>query len=228
MRSMPRVSDEYLLQRRRQILDAARACFMRNGFHATSMQDVIAEAGLSVGAVYRYFKSKNEIVAAIAEETIGAANQALAEVAEHEPPLPLAMAMERAVRIIHAQTGADGLIRVALPVWAEALRDPVLAEFVAHTYRQLRDNFVRIARQAQRGGELGPDADPEAVGSVLFGLMPGYALQRVLIGEPTPEVFLAGITALLEARSKPAPATSRPLRPDRRPAPARPGAERSA
>ena len=63
---MPRVSEAHLAARRQQILDAARVCFTRNGFHATSMQDVIAEAGLSVGAVYRYFRSKEELVAAIA------------------------------------------------------------------------------------------------------------------------------------------------------------------
>jgi len=210
---MPRVSDDYLAQRRRQILDASRACFARNGFHATSMQDVIAEAGLSVGAVYRYFKSKNEIVAAIAEETIGAANEALEAVAEQG--LPLAEALERAVAVIHAQTGPDGLIRVALPVWAESLRDPALAEFVGTTYERLRGNFVRIARQAQRNGELDASADPEAVGSVLFALMPGYALQRVLIGKPTPQDYIDGFRALLGAR--PAPATNRPLQRVRRP-----------
>ena len=59
---MPRVSDEYLEQRRRQILDAAQRCFARKGFHETSMQDVFRESGLSAGAVYRYFKSKNELV----------------------------------------------------------------------------------------------------------------------------------------------------------------------
>lgn len=214
MRRVPRVSDDYLAQRRRQILDAARACFMRNGFHATSMQDVIAEAGLSVGAVYRYFKSKNEIVAAIAEETIGAANGALAAVADEG--LPLAEAMDRAIHVIHAQTGPDGLIRVALPVWAEALRDPVLAEFVGKTYERLRGNFVRIAQNAQRAGELDADADPEGVGSVLFGLMPGYALQRVLMGKPEPGEYVAAIAALTR-KAKPAPATSRPLRTDRRP-----------
>src|SRR5262249_59255610 len=58
---VPRVSEAHLAARRQQILDAARACFLRNGFHATSIQDVIAEGGLSVGAVYRYFKSKNDI-----------------------------------------------------------------------------------------------------------------------------------------------------------------------
>lgn len=214
MRRMPRVSDDYLAQRRRQILDAARACFTRNGFHVTSMQDVIAEAGLSVGAVYRYFKSKNEIVAAIAEETVGAANDALTQVADEG--LPLADAMQRAVTVIHSQTGPDGLIRVALPVWAEALRDPVLAEFVSATYEKLRANFVRIARQAQANGELSEDADPEAVGSVLFGLMPGYALQRVLLGKPEPEDFVAGFTAIAKG-AMPAPATNRPLQTVRRP-----------
>src|SRR3954470_18901979 len=61
---MPRVSEEHLERRRRQILDAARRCFVRKGVHETSMQDIFAESGLSAGAVYRYFKSKNEIVAA--------------------------------------------------------------------------------------------------------------------------------------------------------------------
>ena len=49
MYAMPRVSEDHLLARRQQILDAARVCFLRDGFHNTSMQDVIAEAGLSVG-----------------------------------------------------------------------------------------------------------------------------------------------------------------------------------
>jgi AcrR family transcriptional regulator len=71
---MPRRPQEHLDARRRQILDAARRCFVRDGFHATSMQDVLAEAELSVGAVYRYFKGKDDIIAAIVAE-------ALAEVA---------------------------------------------------------------------------------------------------------------------------------------------------
>jgi TetR/AcrR family transcriptional regulator, transcriptional repressor of aconitase len=76
---MPSVSQEHLDARRRQILDAARRCFVRNGFHATSMQDVLAEANLSAGAVYRYFRGKDEIIAAIAGE-------ALAEMIRGEVP----------------------------------------------------------------------------------------------------------------------------------------------
>src|SRR4029079_2513209 len=65
--SVPRVSAEHLAARRQQILDAAQRRVARDGFHATSMQQVIAEAGLSVGAVYRYFPSKSDLIVAIAQ-----------------------------------------------------------------------------------------------------------------------------------------------------------------
>ncbi|HEY3480630.1 MAG TPA: helix-turn-helix domain-containing protein, partial [Streptomyces sp.] len=64
---MPKVSEEHKESRRRQIIDAAWVCFARNGFHKTSMPDVFAEAGLSAGAVYRYFSGKEALIAAIAE-----------------------------------------------------------------------------------------------------------------------------------------------------------------
>src|SRR5438552_14789580 len=62
---MPKVLPEYLETRRREILDAAAACFARHGFHQSSMQDICGEADLSPGAVYRYFRSKEEIIEAM-------------------------------------------------------------------------------------------------------------------------------------------------------------------
>ena len=67
---MPKVSQQYRDARRNQILDAAKRCFLRDGFHETSMQDLFAEAGLSAGAVYRYFSSKDNMVLAIAEQSM--------------------------------------------------------------------------------------------------------------------------------------------------------------
>src|SRR6266851_6449324 len=64
--SMPKVSQEHLERRRQQILDAAVDCFATRGFHATSMQDIFKAAGLSAGAVYRYFPSKAALIRDIA------------------------------------------------------------------------------------------------------------------------------------------------------------------
>ncbi|MCW3840162.1 TetR/AcrR family transcriptional regulator [Micromonospora yasonensis] len=194
---MPRVSDEHLAARRRQILDAARRCFLRDGFHNTSMQDVIAEAGLSVGAVYRYFPSKNDLITAIAQSVIGGAETVFAELAAADPPLPLAETLDRALAYVDAQTGPDGILRLAIQVWSEAQRDPALAEFVAATYAGFRKHFVAIARRARDAGELPPDADPEAVGAALFGLVPGYFMQRILTGSPDRASYLAGVRALV-------------------------------
>jgi AcrR family transcriptional regulator len=117
---MPRVSEAHLAARRRQIIDAARVCFLRNGFHQTSMQDVIAEAGISVGAVYRYFKGKNDIIDAIAAEYSDQIGAVLRSTLSEENR-SLADAMTAAVQVIDKNTGPDGPLRIAVQVWAEAL-----------------------------------------------------------------------------------------------------------
>ncbi|SCE42811.1 transcriptional regulator, TetR family [Streptomyces sp. DpondAA-F4a] len=85
---MARVSQEHLDARRRQILTGAARCFARNGFHGTSMQDVLKEVGLSAGAVYRYFAGKDDLIAAIADEAFQYIRHAFSEAAEISPPPP--------------------------------------------------------------------------------------------------------------------------------------------
>lgn len=199
---MPRVSDAHLAARRSQILDAARRCFARNGFHATSMQDVISEAGLSVGAVYRYFKSKEELRIAVTEATTSALLSELGTVADHTPPLPLTDALVQVFELIEPRLAEpDSVARIAIQAWGEALRDPDLGRYVTEILVGLRRVFVGIATSAVRAGDLPPGADPDAVGAVLMALVPGYLLQRVLIGGPDQATFAAGIRALLPTAS---------------------------
>jgi AcrR family transcriptional regulator len=195
---MPRVPESHLTARREQILDAARRCFSRNGFHATSMQDVIAEAGLSVGAVYRYFKSKDELRTAVAEETARSLLEGVAAIAAHEPPLPLREVFARLLDLLEAMLrGPDPVARVGVQAWGEALRDPGLGRFVSGVLGTMRGHFTTIAGRAQQTGDLAPDADPAAVAAVLVSLVPGYLLQRLHTGGPDRPTFLAGLHALL-------------------------------
>ena len=64
---MPRVTTAFKEDRRAEILEAARRCVSRSGFHQASMQEICAEAGMSPGNLYRYFPSKEAIIAGIAE-----------------------------------------------------------------------------------------------------------------------------------------------------------------
>jgi AcrR family transcriptional regulator len=192
---MPRVSETHLAARRQQILDAARICFLRNGFHATSMQDVIAEAGLSVGAVYRYFPGKAELVEAIAEQYAAEVWAAFAALTEEERAL--ADIMAAAIRIIDGATGPEGPMRLAVQVWAEALRDERIGATAKKVYTRFRSNFVRIAERAVERGELPAGTDPRATGAALFSLVIGYGLQKMLTGSPDRKTYLSGLRGLL-------------------------------
>jgi AcrR family transcriptional regulator len=197
MADVPRVTDDHLAARRQQILTAADTCFRRNGFHNTSMQDVIAEAGLSVGAVYRYFKSKDDLITSIAETVLDGADEIFEGLSAHDPPESLLDTMARALGFVDAQTGPDGIFPLALQVWAEAQRDQILADFVAEKYTLLRQHFVAVAARARDTGELPPDANVTAIGAVLFGMLPGYALQRTLAAGPDKDTYLQGVKALM-------------------------------
>jgi AcrR family transcriptional regulator len=200
---MPRVSDQHRAARRAQILEAARGCFAREGFHRTSMADILGEAGLSAGAVYRYFRSKEEIVAAIAGQAGEGLRERLAEVAGAEPPPAPAEVLEALLEFVDSEARPEGSLRIALQVWAEALRDPSLAARVEQTYAMLRGGLVLACRRAQGSGQLAPDLDPDAVGRVLFSLVPGYVLRRLLRSDPlSPAAFVDDLRPLLASADR--------------------------
>jgi AcrR family transcriptional regulator len=179
---MPKVSQEYRDSRREQILAAARRCFLRDGFHATSMQDLFAEAGLSSGAVYRYFESKDDMIVAIAEENMRDVVQMIGAISAQEPDRSIGSALGSVFELViakHAETGLGGL---AVLVWAEALRNPALAERFSSLLVTLRDDLVAVVREDQKRGKLPTDVPADALGALLFSIVPGYILQLALLG----------------------------------------------
>jgi AcrR family transcriptional regulator len=193
---VPRVSEEHLAARRQQILEAARVCFVRNGFHATSMQEVIAEAGLSVGAIYRYFPSKTSLIIGIAEETAAQVSDRLARVVRARN-LSLVDAMVLAAGLVDANSDDDGQLRLAVQLWSEAMRDPALAALARTIYAGILANYVAIARHAVERGDLPSHADPEGVGAVLGSSIIGYGIVRLLTGGPDLATYQAGLRATL-------------------------------
>jgi hypothetical protein len=104
--------------------------------------------------------------------------------------------MQRAVH--HPVIGVD-MSRIALQAWAEALRDPEIAERIEHTLRRLRDHYAQVAARWQAAGQLDRAADPTSVGAVLLGIVHAFALQRLLIPGTDAEHYLSGVRALLTA-----------------------------
>ena len=77
---LPRITDERREARREQVLEAARACLQEHGLEAVSMEMIIARSGLSTGAVYGYFKGKDQIINAVVMEGMAAMAEDLAPI----------------------------------------------------------------------------------------------------------------------------------------------------
>lgn len=204
---MQGTDDQRRAARRSEILAAACRCFARDGFHATSMADIIEEAGLSAGAVYRYFRGKDELIASVVETTIGTADELFAELLDRDatPPPDATVAflidavLERAVN--NPVTGVD-MTRLALNAWAEALRDRDVADHIERTFTRFREFYAEVARRWQAAGDLDPAADPAQVGAVLMGLVHAFAIQRLLLSDTDPDKYLDGVRALLTSSAR--------------------------
>ncbi|MBC6464028.1 TetR/AcrR family transcriptional regulator [Actinomadura alba] len=195
---MPKVSAEHLERRRQQILEAARICFIRKGVHETSMQDVFAESGLSAGAVYRYFKSKNDIIVAIMGATGLRLRDFMEEVLHEDPLPPLDDVVYRFAEVIVSWSGEGGVTRLAPQAWALATYDPQFAGRVRDTMGGMRDLWIVYAERLRDAGRLPSDADTDAVGKLLVGLLPGFIIQRAILGETDADTMRRGIRALME------------------------------
>jgi AcrR family transcriptional regulator len=193
MDGMPRLSQRTRDARRDQILGAARRCFTRNGFQATSMQDIFAESGLSAGAVYSHFTGKYEIITAIAEEVVAkVAAAADTTLADGAPP-SLAEVLEYTVNTLwHAD-----IAPIAVIVWGEAICDPALRERLSALYRTLTDHFTELVRRCQASGTIDPDIPPEYPAQVLTAIGPAF-IHQLAFGAPTDaHAFTRGLRALL-------------------------------
>ena len=208
---MPRITEERREARREQILDAARACVLEHGLEAVSMEMIIARSGLSTGAVYRYFKGKEEIMAAAvaaSSEEIGAAVAPILASPKSRLPSELVEDLLAAwVRYSRSGVGAAaGIDRmpVALHGWSYAQTDPELRATLQAGLRVFRDLCVPVIQQWQADGVVAASADPEAVAQLILSICLGFAAQRALTGDAEVKAHAVALAAFADRPPHPA------------------------
>lgn len=200
---MARVSQQHLDARRRQILDGAARCFARNGFHATSMQDVLREADLSAGAVYRYFSSKEELIAAIVTEVLDTVRAAFEEAVTKSPPDPpdvlVGDVMGRVLRgeFVRGPGAGIEVPRLLIHVWTETVRNEAFAALFRTGYDTVRLSWVKVVEAYQAAGLMRDDVPAEHVARTMIATVQGFAAQQALFGEAPVEVLQDGLRGLM-------------------------------
>ena len=177
MRTVPSRAERQALTRT-ALLDAAERLFIAQGFHATSLDAVAAEAGYTKGAVYSNFASKEDLFFAVYERRVEA------RVAEFEAFLeaaPLARdALEAIARAAPMRSeGADGWLAVFFEFWAHVLRHEELRErFAALHARVIEPLEAALVRHAEEVGEALPE-DPRKLATARYAMQLGLQLERL-------------------------------------------------
>jgi len=179
---MPRHPDPALPARRRsQILEAARACFRHRGFRETTIEEICAEARISPGALYRYFDSKADIVAAIALDARAEAEAALDHLDNAEALLEGLADLART--FLGSFDGeADGALLA--DIWAEAARDPLLAKALRGRDAVVIRRLAAAIDRARASATVYPALDAAEAAEMLIAALEGFALRRTLAEEP--------------------------------------------
>jgi AcrR family transcriptional regulator len=196
---MPKVTQAHVDARRTQILDAAAACFARRGLNRTTIQDVIQESGLSAGAIYSYFSSKDDIIEAIASDRHARERRAI-EHAGHETDLRQALAQLTRYFFDALQDQDErAQRRVGIQLWAEALMNERLSVLVRSGVDEPRKMLAAAIEKAQRAGQVRSDLQPDALARMIISLFHGFVLQQAWDTNVQLAPYRAGLDALLEA-----------------------------
>ena len=140
------------LDRRVQILDAALVCFAQRGFHQTSMHDISAEAGISVGLIYRYFANKEAVISAMADRH----KSEIQEVLERARQAPTLLESLEILFTAHCCENSPKVVSAfVVDLYAEASRNPEVANLVRDVLQTSMDGVTDLIARSPEGEKCG-------------------------------------------------------------------------
>lgn len=157
---MARVTAAHVEARRNQILDAAWSCFARRGYHQTTMQDIATDAGISAGAIYRYYASKEAVLAAITERNTQRYMELLADIQnEAEGPMDVLDSVGQTMLATFDDPMYETNARLDIELRPETIRNDALRERSRQQLDFWRQSLVHLLKEAREKGELRADID---------------------------------------------------------------------
>jgi AcrR family transcriptional regulator len=199
---MRRASAQLQSDRREEILLAAQRCFVRSGFHQTSMQEICAEVGMSPGGLYRYFPSKEAIIAAIAERDRADATANFAAVGA----MPDFFAGLEGLARHYLIERSDEELGLCAEIKAESRRNPDIARIYQGINTGVHTGLVEVLRKGAERGDIPPDLDFEGIATVLLALGDGIEDRRTTDAafdvEPVFPLIMQVVECLLRGRNE--------------------------
>src|SRR4051794_22621267 len=163
--------------RRTQILEAAMVCFAKRGFHQASVHDISAEAGISVGLIYRYFENKEAVIAAMADRHKKEI-QAVLERAREAPTLLEALEILFTAHCCENSPKVQSAFVVDL--YAEASRNPQIADLVRDVLQTAMDGVTELISRSPEARRAAHGLAPQEISELIFAVARGMLMRDVL------------------------------------------------
>jgi AcrR family transcriptional regulator len=173
---MRRANTQLRSDRRAEILAAAQRCFAQNGFHQTSMQAICAAAGMSPGNLYRYFPSKEAIIAGIAERDRAEVGAQLANAQFTTDFFATFAALARH----HFVERTSEEVGLCAEIMSESRRNPTIAKIMQDFDQEVKERLVSMLRTAAERGDISADIDFEGVVTMMMVIADGVWWRRAV------------------------------------------------
>lgn len=186
---------------RQRIIDAAIACFARDGFHGASMQEICAEAVMSPGALYRYFPSKVSIIAAIAEAERQHHLLFFERLAQADDPVEalVSIGLDKLEELLGRPYAS-----LCAEVMAEAVRNPDVCDMFYRNQVEARGHVIAALRRGQANGMVDPELDVETACQLIMAMGDGLRVHRKVDPTLTPARYRPVLQQLLRRFLRPA------------------------
>lgn len=185
---------KHQIDRRTAILDAAEQCFMRSGFHQASMSDICQAAGMSPGNLYRYFPSKEAIIAGITERHRAEVATDFDSVANAPSFFEGLAALART----HMVERPEEELGLSVEILAESRRNPAIAKLFHDLEDDVKLRLIALLKFAASRGEISATIDFEAAATMLMVIADGISLRRISDREFKSERVLPLVLQIVE------------------------------
>lgn len=179
---MPKLKPQELETRRQEIIDAARECFLRNGFHRTTTDEICRQASITPGGLYHYFGGKEEIISAVIQQSTTDVVERLRKMLDSAGDVRSVFGDLASffIETMH-DPNVDNIVRLEIEIWAEALKNQKLYETTKESWAMRRRWMESMIKRASKEGLYStPSVDERGLSSLLIAIMVGMRIGKVL------------------------------------------------
>ncbi|MNU50253.1 putative HTH-type transcriptional regulator YfiR [compost metagenome] len=175
----PVVSEDYKMRKKQDILSSALICFAKKGYQQATMDDIVEQSGFSKGAIYNYFRSKDEIYFEAVNENTSSLQSVVKEQLQQLPTSidKVSFLFDTYLSNDHQDQTEKALFQVYYEFRLQSCRDEKIASFLKKRRQDLFINLIRdIVTDGQGRGEIRADLDAGILAHTFWGLIDGASI----------------------------------------------------